>query len=53
MDCRDGEGKNGGVKGCGQLRTADLWASGWSFAVGLWLVFAKNEPFGRGGVFIF
>ena len=53
MDCRDGEGKDGGVKGCGQLRTVDLWVCGWSFVVGLWLVFAKNEPFGRGGVFIF
>ena len=53
MDCRDGGGKDGGVEGCCQLRTVDLWACGWSFVVGLWLVFTKNEPFGWGGVFIF
>ncbi|MDY4991431.1 MAG: hypothetical protein SO071_09730, partial [Prevotella sp.] len=24
-------GKDGGVEGCCQLRTVDLWACGWSF----------------------
>ena len=50
---RPGGGKDGGVEGCCQLRTVDLWVCGWSFVVGLWLVFAGNEPFGWGGVFIF
>ena len=45
--------KEGGVERCCQLRTVDLWVCGWSFVVDLWLVLAKNEPFGWGGVFIF
>jgi len=53
MDCRDRGVRMEGWRGGGQPRTVDLWASGWSFVAGLWLVFAKNEPFGWGGVFIF
>ena len=53
MDCRDGGVRMVGRRGGEQPRTVDIWVCGWSFVVGLWLVFARNEPFGWGDVFIF